>query len=470
MATTTSTEMASVKVKKSKKEKSPVEVAQDTPELEPETVPEDDDGGVQLGDAVESPPKKRKREDPQAEELEINVDLPEPPSKKALRKAKKQKTTAPSTTDAASKTKTDAGDDEQNTAETTAEAAANPETVKRSDYGVWIGNLPFGATKPLLREFFITNASGVITDAIITRVHMPAPANAKATRTQIKPLNKGFAYVDFSSEEALKAAMLLSETSMGGRKVLIKNAKSFEGRPEKEQDGDAAGTKQSKMGKPPSKRIFVGNLSFDVTVADLRENFQKCGVVADVHMATFEDSGKCKGFAWVTFEELVAAEAAVRGWALISQEDSEDEEQQDGDEKDEADGDSNEKKKPTAKPKKQKKPRKWFVNRLQGRPMRCEFAEDPTTRYKKRFAKEAPDGADANGEQPAIEKVKSENSGQQKRRKKDTTDGIKPGAPTDPSMRRGKSAYREKNTGAAAPEARYRTGAITEATGKKMTF
>ncbi|KAH8428950.1 putative RNA binding protein Rnp24 [Aspergillus melleus] len=304
-----------------------------------------------MGGIGEGTHKKRKL--PEATEIEIDVSAPEPPSKKALRKAKKNPTEAKS----------------EPATEQTSEAPVNTQNAseKRSEYGVWIGNLAFTVTKDDLRRFFTSNCS--FSETTITRIHMPKGAEKFG-----KAQNKGFAYVDFSTERAAKEALGLSEQLLTGRRVLIKDAKSFAGRPEKsQQEGQQSGTKTA-SGHPPSKRIFVGNLSFDTTKEDIEEHFGQCGTVAHVHVATFQDSGKCKGYAWVQFDELAAAEAAVRGFMMVN-EDDEDE------------GDSASEAEQQKKPKKPRQRRVW-VNQLLGRRMRMEFAEDASTRYKKRFGKD----------------------------------------------------------------------------------
>ncbi|KAJ5124681.1 Nucleotide-binding alpha-beta plait [Penicillium bovifimosum] len=302
--------------------------------------------------------KKRKLQD--GPELEIDISAPEPVSKKALRKAKKRKE------DNAG----DAGDDEKPKSGKPSKPESNEGETdgKRSKYGIWIGNLSFAVTSEELRMFFTANSD--ISESEITRVNLP-----KGPERFGRPQNKGFAYVDFSTKKALQEAIGLSEQLMTGRRVLIKDANSYEGRPAKSETQET-----TKSGHPPSKRIFVGNLSFDVTKETLEENFSKCGTVTNVHMATFQDSGKCKGYAWVEFEELAAAEAAVRGFMLVKEDDGE-EDSSDSD----SDSATEKKKSKKLKPRMQ---RVW-VNQLMGRRMRMEFAEDASTRYKKRFGKDA---------------------------------------------------------------------------------
>lgn len=310
-----------------------------------------------MSPAAENHKKRKVSED---QEIQIDLSAPEPPSKKALRKAKKKDTTESTSKPAA---------------EPDRQAHANEKSdqgsAERTDYGIWIGNLAFSVTKDDLRRFLTSNCS--FADTVITRIHLP-----KSSAGAGKAKNKGFAYVDFSNGRALQEALGLSEHLLSGRRVLIKNAKSFEGRPEKPQEGGQEPGSAPASGAPPSKRIFVGNLGFDATKESVEEHFSQCGSVKNVHVATFQDTGKCKGYAWVEFEQAAAAEAAVRGFLMVN-EDDEDKAMEEDSESDA--GNEN-----RTKPQKPKQ-RKIWVNQLVGRRMRMEFAEDPTTRYQKRFGK-----------------------------------------------------------------------------------
>ena len=391
------------------------------------------------------PSKKRKRESKAVPEIEVDIDAPEPPSKKALRKAKKGK---PITTIPPAKVVTTDSTSESD------DATLLPDPSPQiSKYGIWIGNLPWIATKADLRKFLTSHAD--IEDDAITRIHMPAPTQTtmEASRQRIKPQNKGFAYVDFSSESALAEALTLSETLLSGRRVLIKDAKSFEGRPEPvKEDGKAV----SQTGKPPSRRVFVGNLAFDTTKEELQEHFSKCGEVADCFITTFEDSGKCKGYGWVTFEDLESAVKAVRGWVdMPAEPDSADE-----NEVDDAEG--------VKKSSRTRKGRKWWVNRIKGRSLRMEFAEDKAVRYKKRFGKGGTagkgntvdrEGASSldNGDPAAL--PISESSERSKKHSSSTNN----------QFRRTADATRIP-LGAKLAEAPRLTGAIVQSEGKKTTF
>lgn len=399
--------------------------------------------------------RKRKRSQLNIEELEVDIDAPEPPSKKALRKARKVKIAQP----AAQKTQ---GEDSKSQLN---DATLKTPVSKSTGPGIWIGNLPWSVTKADVRVFITQNTE--ISNDMITRIYMPAPSDATnaASQQRVKPKNKGFAYVDFSTESALAHAIALSETLLNGRRVLIKDSKSFEGRPEKVKEESVAASAQP--GKPPSKRIFIGNLGFETSKEDLQNHFNRCGNILDVHIATFEDSGKCKGYAWVEFEDLEAGKAAVRGWIDYDETKISDD-NNNSNEEDESSED------PKQKPhlKKPRKQRKWWVNKLKGRPLRMEFAEDPKTRYNKRHGKgkdrpgrknndTIPNAADSN-----LETATSTNNNKPPNQAANPPPNTQ--SQTKPSTR--KLDTRTIKPGAALAAAPRLTGGIVASEGKKTTF
>jgi RNA recognition motif-containing protein len=439
MTSMPSTEQVSIKPKKEKKEKKEKSSKKRKSEVLEEPVDLKAELDTEMADAPASPAnsdkpspaveensesrpsKKRKAV---VEEIEVDITAPEPPSKKALRALKKGKPLPPSKSGADSSPEPEAKKEK-------------PEVEKRSEHGIWIGNLPFFVSKDELRTFLVEKSD--LTEEMITRIHMKGPNDKKsANKVETKKFGKtqhntGFAYVDFSTAEAVEEAVELSEQLLGGRRVLIKNNKSFEGRPEKTKE-------ETRMeGKPPSKRVFLGNLSFEATEDSIKEFFEKCGAIESVKLATFEDSGKCKGYGWIVFEELEAAQSAVRGFMMVEEEllDSESESESESD----SGSDSEEEKVVIkTKPKKTKK-RKVWVNRIKGRPLRMEFAEDAQVRYKKRYGK---DGTKRSGD-----RVAGEDAG---------GDEPKPKAFVPKKVE-----YRESY----APRL---TGGIVESKGKKVTF
>ena len=60
-------------------------------------------------------------------------------------------------------------------------------------------------------------------------------------------------------------------------------------------------------------KIFVGNLSFNLTEANLEELFAQHGKVVSVAIPTDRDTGRKRGFAFVEMETEAEAQAAIQG-------------------------------------------------------------------------------------------------------------------------------------------------------------
>jgi len=61
-----------------------------------------------------------------------------------------------------------------------------------------------------------------------------------------------------------------------------------------------------------SKKMFVGNLSFQTTEADIREAFAQFGNVESVAIITDRDTGRSKGFGFVEMSEEDANKAIAK--------------------------------------------------------------------------------------------------------------------------------------------------------------
>jgi len=61
-----------------------------------------------------------------------------------------------------------------------------------------------------------------------------------------------------------------------------------------------------------SSKIFVGNLNFDTNESGIRQHFNDVGTITDVHIPTNRDTGRPRGFAFVTFSSDDEAEAALQ--------------------------------------------------------------------------------------------------------------------------------------------------------------
>ena len=61
-----------------------------------------------------------------------------------------------------------------------------------------------------------------------------------------------------------------------------------------------------------SKKLYVGNLPFSATEAELRAAFERHGSVESVNVITDRETGRARGFAFVEMDDASAAEDAMR--------------------------------------------------------------------------------------------------------------------------------------------------------------
>jgi len=58
-------------------------------------------------------------------------------------------------------------------------------------------------------------------------------------------------------------------------------------------------------------KLFVGGLSWDTDDAGLRSAFEEFGEVTDAKVITDRDTGRSRGFGFVTFSDTADAQAAM---------------------------------------------------------------------------------------------------------------------------------------------------------------
>jgi len=68
---------------------------------------------------------------------------------------------------------------------------------------------------------------------------------------------------------------------------------------------------QEGKGEDMAKKIYVGNLSYQMTEADLSDMFTQIGAVESVQIITDRDTGRSKGFGFVQMSDDEAAEKAI---------------------------------------------------------------------------------------------------------------------------------------------------------------
>ncbi|CAD7686121.1 unnamed protein product [Nyctereutes procyonoides] len=140
---------------------------------------------------------------------------------------------------------------------------------------LFIGGLSFETTDDSLREHF--EKWGTLTDCVVMR-----DPQTKRSR--------GFGFVTYSCVEEVDAAMCARPHKVDGRAEEPKRAVSRE-------DSVEPGAHLT------VKKIFVGGIKEDTKEYNLRDHFEKYGKIETIEVMEDGQSGKKRGFAFVTFDD-----------------------------------------------------------------------------------------------------------------------------------------------------------------------
>ncbi|MBT5954576.1 RNA-binding protein [bacterium] len=58
-------------------------------------------------------------------------------------------------------------------------------------------------------------------------------------------------------------------------------------------------------------KVYIGNLAYGTTQDELRDEFSQCGEVSDVAIIMDRETGRSKGFGFITFETEEGFNAAI---------------------------------------------------------------------------------------------------------------------------------------------------------------
>ncbi|XP_049623278.1 heterogeneous nuclear ribonucleoprotein A1-like [Suncus etruscus] len=146
-----------------------------------------------------------------------------------------------------------------------------PEQMRK----IFIGGLSFETTDESLRSHF--EQWGTLTDYVVMK-----DPNTKRSR--------GFGFVTYATVEEVDAVMNARPHKVDGRFVEPKRAISRE-------DSQRPGAHLT------VRKIFVGGIKEDTEEKHLREYFERFGNIEMVDIITDQESGKSRGFAFVTFDD-----------------------------------------------------------------------------------------------------------------------------------------------------------------------
>jgi len=156
---------------------------------------------------------------------------------------------------------------------------------------MFVKNLPFDTTEDMVRELFPD----------VVNVRMPTRSDGNI---------KGFAFLEFSSEEEVQT---LVEDKQGceldGNTLtldFVGDRSKFGTR--RSRGGEGSRPYRSSGPREKTKVLFVKNLSYKLSEDELQDAFDGS---SSARIATFQDTGRSRGFGFVEFNNIEDAELAL---------------------------------------------------------------------------------------------------------------------------------------------------------------
>ncbi|KAJ2968629.1 hypothetical protein NUW58_g10183 [Xylaria curta] len=120
-------------------------------------------------------------------------------------------------------------------------------------------------------------------------------------------LSRGFAFITFEDKESADRAIGEANNSFWhGRRILVAHRK---------EPLDKDKTKQTGP-RDPTDSLYIGNIPYETSDADLNALFRRLEGVKDVRVAVDRNTGWPRGFAHADFEDI---ESATKGYELLSE-------------------------------------------------------------------------------------------------------------------------------------------------------
>jgi RNA recognition motif-containing protein len=120
---------------------------------------------------------------------------------------------------------------------------------------------------------------------------------------------RGFAFVGYAVKEAAEAAALaLNETELDGRTIYARIAEE-RGKSRPNRISHTSREREWNAEGKDDVRLYVGNLGFDVDENSIRSHFEQYGTITDMYMPLDRETGRGRGFAFVTMPDAEAYRA-----------------------------------------------------------------------------------------------------------------------------------------------------------------
>lgn len=121
-----------------------------------------------------------------------------------------------------------------------------------------------------------------------------------------------FGYVTFDSVDAAQRAIdLFNMQNFEGRRLSVQFSLATAGTRAPRQSGGRLGDRSDRPINAPTRTLFIGNMSFDMSDRDLNNLFREIKNVIDVRVAIDRRTGQPRGFAHADFADIASAERAL---------------------------------------------------------------------------------------------------------------------------------------------------------------
>ncbi|PWA62369.1 splicing factor, CC1-like protein [Artemisia annua] len=172
-----------------------------------------------------------------------------------------------------------------------AEPEADPERDQRT---VFAYQMPLKATEFDVYEFF--SKAGKVRD-----VRLIMDRNSRRS--------KGVGYIEFYDAMSVPMAIAMSGHLLLGQPVMVKPSEAEKNLVQSTASTGGTGGVAGPYGAV-DRKLYVGNLHFNMTELQLKQIFEAFGPVELVQLPTDPETGHCKGFGFIQFAQLEHSKAA----------------------------------------------------------------------------------------------------------------------------------------------------------------
>ncbi|KAB5530295.1 hypothetical protein GE09DRAFT_1228298 [Coniochaeta sp. 2T2.1] len=173
-------------------------------------------------------------------------------------------------------------------AQSSSEPAPQQNQIQDLPHGIWVRNFVFDVNEDHLKELF-----SKFGDVVATKIVRDP-----------RGLSRGFGFVYMSSSEEVQTAMAeLNGSFWHGRRVHME----IQTGPRKNRSSPSAKTE---IPSEPTKFLYIGNIPYEATDAELNKMFRGLDNLEDVRVAVDRVTGFPRGFAHADFTDIEAAKKA----------------------------------------------------------------------------------------------------------------------------------------------------------------